>query len=137
MWTCHGGNVQPGLPPLRILVVDDNVDAADMLAMLLESMGHHVERAHDGLQALACFETMVPDLAILDLGLPEIDGFTLAKKVREQPRFSSIPLVALSGYAQPEDIQKSFAAGFTYHLAKPAELERITEIIDAHRAVRR
>jgi CheY-like chemotaxis protein len=125
--------MEPEPLPLRILVVDDNVDAAEMLALALESLGHAVDVAHDGLTALDRFNAFAPDLAILDLGLPEIDGFTLAIKVREQPRFSSIPLVALSGYAAPEDIVKSRAAGFTYHMAKPAQLDRITAIIDTHR----
>jgi len=119
---------------LRILVVDDNVDAADMLGELLEAMGHKVVVVHDGAKGLAQFDAFTPDLAILDLGLPEIDGFTLATRVRSEPRFQSIPLIALSGYTQPADVERSHAAGFTYHLGKPADFPRLTEIIETHRA---
>lgn len=122
-------------PPgaLRILVVDDNVDAADMLGELLETMGHEVVVVHDGAQGLAQFDAFTPDLAILDLGLPQIDGFALAARIRSEPRFQTIPLIALSGYAQPADVARSHAAGFTYHLGKPADFPRLTEIIETHR----
>lgn len=118
----------------RILVVDDNRDAADMLGELLTTMGHDVRVAYDGAQGLAQFDAFAPDLAILDLGLPEIDGFTLASLVRERERFSAIPLIAHSAYNQPEDVKKAHAAGFTYHLAKPADLSHLIAIIDEHRA---
>src|SRR3954469_981507 len=120
--------------PLRILVVDDNIDAADLLGALLETMGHSVVVAHDGAQGLAQFEAFTPDIAILDLGLPEIDGFTLASLVRAQERFSSIPLIALSGYSQPADVERSRASGFTYPLAKPADFAHLTRIIESHRS---
>ena len=121
-------------PGLKILVVDDNVDAADMLGELLGAMGHEVVVVHDGAQGLAQFAAFAPDLAILDLGLPQIDGFALAARVRSEPRFQAIPLIALSGYTQPEDVARSHAAGFTYHLGKPADFPRLTRIIESHRA---
>jgi len=117
---------------VRILVVDDNVDAAEMMAEILSSMGHEVSVAHDGAAGLAQFLSFGPELAILDLGLPEIDGYALARQVRADPRFAATPLVALSGYAQQEDLERSRAAGFTYHLAKPADWNRLEAILASH-----
>src|SRR3954469_10800545 len=103
--------------PLRILVVDDNVDAAEMVGALLETMGHAVRVVHDGARGLAELTAYHPDVAILDLGLPELDGLAVATQARANPALASITLIALSGYAQPEDIARSRAAGFAHHLA--------------------
>ncbi len=117
---------------MKILIVDDNTDAADMMADILRSTGHEVAVAHDGAAGLERFSSFVPDLAILDLGLPELDGYTLARRVRAQPRFATTPLIALSGYAQAEDVARSRAAGFTYHLAKPADWKKLEGILATH-----
>ncbi len=117
---------------MRILIVDDNADAADMMADILRSMGHETAVAHDGATGLAQCIAFGPDLAILDLGLPEIDGYALARQIRAEPRFAAMPLIALSGYAQREDIERSKAAGFTHHLAKPADWKRLEAILASY-----
>jgi len=117
---------------VRILVVDDNTDAADLMADILRSMGHDVAIANDGATGYERFLSFGPELAILDLGLPEIDGYALAGRVRRERRFQDTPLIALSGYAQPEDVARSRAAGFTHHLAKPADWKKLEAILASH-----
>jgi CheY-like chemotaxis protein len=114
---------------VRILIVDDNADAAEMMGDILRSEGHDVAVAHDGAAGLQQFGQFHPELAILDLGLPEIDGYSLARQVRAEPEFRTTPLIALSGYTQAEDIERSREAGFTHHLAKPADWKRLEAII--------
>jgi CheY-like chemotaxis protein len=109
----------------RVLVVDDNIDGAEMLAELLRARGYEVDLAHDGSAALARFDAFEPHIAILDLGLPEIDGFDLARRVRTDPRFATTPLIALTAYAEPHDRARARDAGFDHHLAKPADLDHL------------
>ena len=112
---------------LRILVVDDNVDAAESIAEVLELLGNRVRVAHDGLEALRLARESVPDLALLDIGLPVIDGFELAQRLRaEHP---SLRLVAVSGYGQDADREAAFRAGFSRHLVKPVSLQEIESVI--------
>lgn len=115
----------------RILVVDDNADAAEMLAMGLDALGHEVMVAHDGPGALEVAETWRPDLALLDIGLPVMDGFQLATELRAA--IPGIQLVAVTGYGQKTDRQRSEAAGFAAHLVKPISLESVVDTIDALR----
>ena len=115
--------------PRRILVVDDNVDSADTLSLLLTACGHHVTKAYDGLGGLAAAEQSPPDLAILDLGLPDIDGFELASRLHAAPKTGHTVLVALSGWGQEFDRQRSAAAGFAHHLIKPAEPGTVLDLI--------
>jgi PAS domain S-box-containing protein len=113
----------------RVLVVDDNVDAADLLAGLLRSVGHDVEVAHDGPQALDVLAAFTPDVAILDIGLPVMDGYELAARLREglaPPR-----LVAMTGYGQESDRARSAAAGFDLHLVKPVAPRELLALIEA------
>jgi CheY-like chemotaxis protein len=98
---------------------------------ILRSEGHEVAIAADGAAGLEQFDRFGPELAILDLGLPEIDGYALARKVRAEPRFRTTPLIALSGYTGAEDIARSREAGFTHHLAKPADWKRLEAIISS------
>lgn len=116
---------------MRILIVDDNADAAEMMGDILRTMGHVVAVATDGAAGLEQFERFHPELAILDLGLPGIDGYSLARRVRAEPEFRATPLIALSGYTQAEDIARSREAGFTHHLAKPADWKRLEAIISS------
>ena len=117
--------------PRRILVVDDNVDSADSLSLLLTACGHHVTKAYNGLGGLAAAEESPPDLAILDLGLPDIDGFELASRLRSGAHTGHTVLVALSGWGQEVDRQRSAAAGFAHHLIKPAEPGTVLDLIRA------
>jgi CheY-like chemotaxis protein len=116
----------------RILVVDDNEDAADSLAEVLTELGHSVETAHDGAEALAKLETFTPEVAFLDIGLPVMDGYELARRIRELPRMSDIRLVAVTGYGQASDQLRSEEAGFTKHLVKPVNLSTIEGALSAN-----
>ncbi len=113
----------------RVLVVDDNVDAAHTLAMLLRACGHACEVAHDAQQALALAAQSCPEVFILDIGLPGMDGRQLARHLREQPATQSAQIVALSGYAQPEDQQAALADGFDHYLVKPVDAQRLLELL--------
>jgi PAS domain S-box-containing protein len=108
-------------PPLRILVVDDSADAAGSLAMLLEASGHAVSVAHGGRAALSLAEERRPQVAFVDIGLPELDGYEVAKLLRRTTGLADIVLVALTGYGRPRDRRRSRAAGFDHHVAKPAD----------------
>ncbi|HEY6923640.1 MAG TPA: response regulator [Steroidobacteraceae bacterium] len=111
----------PSIAPLRVLVVDDNEDAAEMLAALLRMEGHSVRAVYSGREALERVETFVPDAALLDIGLPEMNGYELASRLRELPTLQRVKLVALTGYGQPEDRQRTRTAGFDFHLVKPVD----------------
>jgi two-component system CheB/CheR fusion protein len=113
--------------PLRVLVVDDNVDAASTLADLLELFGHEVTLAHDGPSAIAAAARMPPELVLLDLGLPGMDGYAVAARLREAGHDHPV-LVALTGYGQDEDRRRSRAAGFDHHLVKPVDFAVLEEI---------
>ena len=113
----------------RVLLVEDNVDAADALAMLLELMGHGVDVAHDGLAALEAMERARPDVMLVDIGLPGIDGFELARRVRAGQGDSRMLLVALTGYGRDEDRARTRAAGFDHHLTKPVEIAALEELL--------
>jgi len=105
--------------PIRILIVDDNEDAANMMAMLLSKYGHTVRVAHNGQEALEEGEVLVPNVVLMDLGMPVMDGYTACARMRETPWGASATLVALSGWGQVEDRTKSTLAGFDHHLVKP------------------
>jgi signal transduction histidine kinase len=107
---------------LRVLLVDDNIDAAATGAALLELMGHQVRVAHNGAGALEALRQQVPEVAILDIGLPDMDGYTLARAMRQQAAGTPVRLVALTGYGQKEDVERAYAANFDLHLTKPATL---------------
>jgi PAS domain S-box-containing protein len=108
--------------PRRILIVDDNADAANSLALLLGLRGHETRVAGSARETLAVVESFRPDVGLLDIGLPEMNGYELARRLRALPRTSPLRLVALTGYGQAEDQQRALAAGFDAHLIKPVEL---------------
>ena len=103
----------------RILVVDDNVDAADTLGEVLRAWGYEVTVAHDGPAALAALQDILPDLALLDIGMPAMDGYELAAHLRFQPGCEDLAIVAITGAGSPEDVRRSRAKGFSAHLVKP------------------
>jgi len=115
----------------RILVVDDNHDSADSLAMLLRLVGHDVRTVYDGRQALVVAATYRPDLVLLDIGLPSMNGFTVASHMRSQPELAGVVLVALTGYGSDEDRRNSEAAGFHYHMVKPVNFDALNELLAA------
>jgi len=116
-------------PPLRVLVVDDNVDAAVMLAMLLESAGHEVLVEHGAQAALARAPRARPQVCLLDIGLPEMDGKELARRLRANPATAHAVLVAVTGYGQEADRQQIMAAGFDHHLVKPLHMDSLQAIM--------
>jgi len=105
--------------PRRILVVDDNRDATETLSQLLEFAGHEVARAYDGPSALDTAAAFRPEVVLLDIGLPGLDGFEVARRLRERAETRDCLLIALTGYADPETVERSRAAGFSQHLVKP------------------
>lgn len=124
--------VKKKVDPHRILIVDDNFDAAETLAMVLEGEGHDVRVAGSGSEALAVTESFEPEVALVDLGMPDMDGFELADRLRQ--RFGEpLRLLALTGYAQEEFRLRSLRAGFDDHLIKPLAPEALTDVISAPR----
>jgi CheY-like chemotaxis protein len=107
---------------LSIILVDDNVDSAEMMRDLLEALGHNVKLAHDGASALALAGMGAPDVMILDIGLPDMDGSELARRLRTMPSLAATRLVAHTGYGAPHDREKTSAAGFDFHLVKPVSM---------------
>lgn len=114
----------------KVLIVDDNADAALLLGEALTMMGHDVRLAHDGPQALELLQSFTPDLAVLDLGLPVMDGYELARRVRERLG-DQVHLVALTGYGQDRDREATRAAGFAEHVVKPIDLAQVRRIVEA------
>jgi CheY-like chemotaxis protein len=119
-----------------VLVVDDNVDAAKMLGHLLRMVGHDVSLAHDGPAALAAASAAPLDLVLLDIGLPSMDGYAVAARLRAEGH-AGLVLVALTGYGREEDLRRSRDAGFDHHLVKPidfAQLKALMLAVGAGRA---
>jgi CheY-like chemotaxis protein len=113
----------------RVLVVDDNVDAAQMVAMLLQVLGHETAVEYDPLQALACAREGGFDAFVLDIGLPGMDGHELARQIRSLPGAARALFIALTGYGQQQDRDASKAAGFHYHFVKPADVDALAQAL--------
>ncbi len=124
-------------PLIRVLIVDDNRDAADSLCMLLEILGADVKVAHDGAEALDALKVHRPAVVFLDLGMPGMDGYEVARRIRQHPESHDTTLIALSGWGQDKDRLATEAAGFDHHLVKPAEIDALQELlrsVASHRA---
>ena len=117
----------------RVLVADDNRDAADSLAMLLELQGHHVFTAYSGAKALDVIEHERPEFIVLDIGMPDLHGYEVARRIREHGWGRSLTLIAHTGYGQPEDVRRAKEAGFDHHLTKPLEFRLLSEILSEER----
>jgi signal transduction histidine kinase/ActR/RegA family two-component response regulator len=133
---------RPGaaLPPQRILVVDDNRDSADSAAVLLKLLGAQVHLSYDGPAALAAIDSFRPDVVLMDIGLPGMDGYEVARRIRQRPELDHLTLIAITGWGQAEDRLRSQAAGFQHHLVKPADpsaLQALLETLDAERQATR
>jgi CheY-like chemotaxis protein len=115
----------------RILVVDDNVDAATMLCEVLTMLGNEVTVVHDGLAAVAAAAHMKPDVVVLDIGLPRIDGYEAARRIRAQAANRGVILIALTGWGQEKDRQRSAEAGFDEHWVKPVNLDKLMKLGEA------
>lgn len=121
---------------LDILAVDDNSDSIRALGVLLEQQGHRVRLAYDGRSALDAVAENRPDLILLDIGLPDISGYEVARRVRNDATSDGVVLVAVTGYGQPRDFEQSKAAGFDEHLVKPVDINALNAIIDQQEAAR-
>jgi len=124
------------LAPLTILVVDDNQDAAESMRLLLRQVGADVRVAHDGPQALAAFDACRPRMVLLDIGMPGMDGYEVARRMRASPYSPNASLVALTGWGQDEDRKRVREAGFDHHLVKPADLGTLQSLITSIQAER-
>src|SRR5262249_35659820 len=116
-------------PARRILVVDDNTDSAAALAMLLKIGGHKTSTAYDGLAAVDAVERVRPEVVLLDLSLPKMDGYEVARQIRTQPWGKDILLIALTGWGQEEDRRRSMEAGFDEHMIKPVDFDALAKLL--------
>jgi CheY-like chemotaxis protein len=105
----------------RVLIVDDNIDAVRVLSIVVKKMGNEVCVAYDGVEAIAAAEQFLPEVVLLDLGMPRLDGYGAARHIRQQPWGQEMTLIALTGWGQETDKQRTKAAGFDHHLVKPAD----------------
>ena len=117
--------------PARVLVVDDNRDAAEMLTLALRQAGHEVHEEHDGLAALVTAARFRPDVVLLDLGLPGVNGFEVARRLRADEQLSGVRIVAITGYGQENDKRRTTEVGIDRHLVKPVDIETIVEAINS------
>lgn len=115
---------------MRVLIVDDNVDSAEMLSVLVGLHGHQTRTAHDGDAALQAYREFEPDLALLDIGLPGMNGYDVARELRRSGA-TSCRLVAITGWGQEDDRRRARAAGFDCHVTKPADPEVIIRLLDS------
>jgi CheY-like chemotaxis protein len=116
-------------PPLEILLVEDDADIRDSFTAILELDGYRVRSAADGPAALAVLAEGLPDVALVDIGLPEMDGYELARQIRRRWPSEVIPLIALTGYGEAADRQAALAAGFDAHLAKPLRPKELYRLL--------
>jgi two-component system CheB/CheR fusion protein len=124
----------PSDSPLRVLVVDDNADTAAIFAMLLRIWGHEVRTTHDGPSALELAQEFRPDAVLLDIGLPNMDGFEVAAHLRSLPEFARILIVGSSGYSRESDRRRAGEVGIDLYLVKPFDPWQLESILDSHRA---
>lgn len=121
----------------RVLVVDDNVDSAQSMSLLLQLEGHDVSCAHDGLEALQVAESFGPQVVLLDLGLPRMNGYDVARRLRQAQQQAGddrkrLLLVAISGYGREQDRAAAQEAGFDFHLTKPADPDMVMRLMQEH-----
>ena len=116
-------------PKCRIVVADDNADSAASLAMMLRILGHEVQTAHDGQQAVELAETFRPDVMLLDIGMPRMDGYEAAQHLRKNPELGRVILIALTGWGQDDDKRRAEEAGFNHHVTKPIDLAALQSLL--------
>jgi CheY-like chemotaxis protein len=115
--------------PTRVLIADDNVDAAEMLSMFVSMKGATAYTAYDGLAAVRIGLDVQPDVILLDIGMPGIDGYEACRQLRADPRSAGAFIVALTGWGQEQDIKRAEEAGFDAHLTKPADLDALEQLL--------
>jgi two-component system, OmpR family, response regulator len=129
MMTATDGVPGESRRPRRVLLVDDSVDAAEAMSMLLETLGHEVGVMHDGPSALAMVDDFAPEVVILDIGLPGMNGFEVARELRTRAVTKTALLIALTGYGADSDRQQAHDAGFDHHLVKPVSFTAVEAVI--------
>jgi CheY-like chemotaxis protein len=113
----------------KIVVVEDNADIRKMVVDILRKLGHEVWTASDGPAGVEVIVQKAPDLAIVDIGLPGFDGYEIARRIRGNPKCDAVPLIAMTGYGQPDDHRRTADAGFARHLVKPIQLDDLHEVL--------
>lgn len=129
-------DVRP-LPSRRVLVVDDSQDGADSLGLILQALGAQASVAYDGESALALLDSFKPDIILLDIGMPGMNGYDVARRIRAERAFDQVLLVALTGYGQEEDRRRCAEAGFDHHLVKPLEVSALEVVLGSPEDIRR
>jgi CheY-like chemotaxis protein len=119
------------LPSKRILVIDDNRDAGDSLAMILRILGVDVRVARSGSEGLAALDSFGADIVLLDIGMPEMDGYEVARRIRARGSVRSPAIVAVTGWGQEQDRRRAKEAGFDHHLVKPADLQALNALLSS------
>jgi CheY-like chemotaxis protein len=119
--------------PLRILVADDNQDSAESLALLLQMMGHEVRTELDGARAVETAQVFQPQVVLLDLGMPQLNGYEAARRIRALPGGDDVVLIAQTGWSQPEDRRRSQEAGFDHHVVKPIPSGSLEKLLTPRR----
>jgi CheY-like chemotaxis protein len=117
-------------PPAHVLLVEDNPDAAESMTLLLEGLGHQIRVVPDGPTALSTAQADVPDLMLVDIGLPGMDGFEVVRRAKRDPALRGTTVVALTGYGSLEDRRRALAAGFDHYLVKPIDLDALRGVIE-------
>jgi CheY-like chemotaxis protein len=113
-----------------VLIVDDNRDSALSLSMLLKHAGNTTLQAHDGMEAITAAEKFQPDVVLLDIGLPVLNGYEVCQRIREQPWGRNMTIVALTGWGQDEDRRRSYSAGFNHHMVKPVNYVELVKLLN-------
>ncbi len=127
----HASNGSAPAASKRILVADDNRDGAETMSMLLQLSGHEVYLAHSGAEALDVARRERPDIAVLDIGMPDLNGYEVAERIRHEAWGESIKLIAVTGWGQAEDKRRALAAGFNHHLTKPVDPSQLEALFTA------
>jgi CheY-like chemotaxis protein len=125
-------HVEPAMSASRVLIVDDNADLAMGLARFLHLSGHDIRTSSDGRTALTVARNYHPDVVLLDIGLPGMDGYEVARRLREDEECRDTLIVAISGYGQPDDLRQGREAGFDYHFVKPLDHELLLSLLSVH-----
>jgi CheY-like chemotaxis protein len=127
----HASNGSAPSASKRILEADDNRDGAETMSMLLQLSGHEVYLAHSGAEALDVARRERPDIAVLDIGMPDLNGYEVAERIRHEAWGESIKLIAVTGWGQAEDKRRALAAGFNHHLTKPVDPSQLEALFTA------
>jgi len=121
---------RPGHTARRVLVVDDNADALQSLSLLVARLGNEIHQARDGLQALELAERVAPHIVLMDIGMPKLNGYDAARRMRERPWGENLLLVATTGWGQEDDRRRTKEAGFDHHLVKPVDARQLKELLE-------